>query len=416
MSLLNNKNVSSKKWVVKKDTEAKFIADLEKKMGMSPALSPFRGVSQVDVAPVSMGNTVRSVRQQITPTKDGVRIVGRDYVQTVGGIASTINNWCLVGGTSLSPVALNASGLRGFFQSYERYKWNKSCVHYITSSPTSTSGDILLVYHANHGGPKVNHLSNNFLSYALSTDSALIGPQWTNHSVEIIRGQHEWRGTDILNAEDVEHQADGELLVYAKNTTNAGSADPPGYVLIDYDISFSRRMLNPRVQTIPSALFKWFPTGLSFSGLITQYDAVVINTGTTSTYSGATGTLPPNTAVGDVFQIVLDFQAPPTVFGGTLTAGSEATMWVTNAASSGNLATTTINVIAYPVTTGATLYGVCTNIGGSGIIVLCPSYEAAFSGATLRWAAGSVGAALTCPMAMCCVGSVNNVFLQANIG
>lgn len=286
----------------------KAVVSAKNRRAPATHMAPFAGVSQVDVAPVNIGNTIRSTKQQVIPTKDGVTVIGRDFVATVGGQVAAFTGWCLQAGLGLSPVGLNAAGLRGYFQVYQKYKWKRCVAHYVTSSPTSTSGDILMVYHSNHGGPKVNHLSTNFLSYALSTDNALIGPQWTNHSIELISGKHDWRETDILNAEDVQHQADGELLVYAKATTNGSAADSPGYLLIDYEISFENRMLNPRVQVLPASVFKFIPTGIHVAYSPTQYDLFssdILNS--TKAYNN-TPVIPDGMAVGDIYQVVLDVQ------------------------------------------------------------------------------------------------------------
>lgn len=392
-------------------SDAQAAVNLKNRRISGSQLTPFGGVSEISAAPVSLGNTIRSVKQQVLPVKDGVRVVGRDFVLTVGGTSTAYNGWCLQGGVSLSPMALNASGLRGFFQTYQQFQWNRVNAHYVTSSPTSVAGDILIFYHRNHGGPKVNHSSSNFMSYALSTDSALIGPQWTNHSVQIIHGDGVMLDTDVLNAEDVQHQADGEILVYTKNTTNGTSPDAPGYLLIDYDVTFCGRMLNSRVQTLPSSLFKWFPSGLSTSGTRTIADQVIIEVGTTTAYSGTTGILPPGTVTGEIFQVVLDLAAA--TFGGTLSAGSEATMWSVNRGFTGTGATSAPELTPYPITTGTTLYMVYRDTNTFSVF---PSYDAVFAGNTLRWSASSVGLAFTCAAVYCCVGSVNATFLQANIG
>lgn len=385
-----------------------------RKAGAVGGLNPFGGVSQVSAAPVSLGNTVRSVKQQVVPSRNGVRVIGRDFVMSIGGTSTAFNGWTFQAGMALSPIALNASGLRGYFQTYEKYVWHRAVAHYITSSPTSIAGDILMVYHTNHGGPKVNHTSSNFLSYALSTDAALIGPQWTNHSVDLLSAKSEELDTDVLNAEDVQHQAAGELLVYTKNTTNGSQPDSPGYLLIDYDVEFTVRMLNPRVLTLPSGVFKWFPTSFQFSNTITQWDKVSGSVTGGGTYSGVTGTFPQGNIPGMIYQVVLDLQNA--VFGGTFAPGSQATFMSIVSGYSGIGATSTFQPLVFPVDTGTTVYGVSTTTTGNTVIDLYPSYDAVFAGNTLRWNAASVGAAFTCAMTIACVGSIGSSFIQANIG
>ncbi len=377
------------------------------------SFAPFGGLSEISAAPVTIGNTIRSVGQRVMPTANGVRVVGRDFVMAIGGQTTTYLKWCLQAGMALSPIALNASGLRGFFQTFEQYRWNRCVAHYVTSSPTSLTGDVLIVHHKNHGGPKVNHTSDNFLSYALSTDAALIGPQWTNHSIEVVKTPGKLLMTDVLNAEDVEHQADGEILVYCQNTTNGSAADPPGYLLIDYDVTFVNRMLNPRVQTLPSGAFKWFPTVLEFSGVVTAADSVLVDTNSTRTYAGVTGTVPAGIQVGDVFQVVLDFQNA--LLTGTLSAGSQATMWSVNYGFTGTGATSAPLLAAYAVDTGSTIYAVYRGTANNAF-TLYPSYPSLFAGNDLRWSAGSVGLGFAATAIIACVGSINAHYQQANIG
>lgn len=374
----------------------------------APGMSPFSGVSQVSAAPVSIGNTIRSTALTVRRTGDGVVAIGRDFVQVVGGTTNSFTNWTLQGGMALSPMALNASSLRGYFQSHQQYRFIKLCAHYVTSSPTSTSGDIMIMYHANHGGPKVDHTSNNFMAYALSTASTVLGPQWTNHSVDI-HTKSNWLGTDVLNAEDVEHQADGELLVYTKNTTNVNIADAPGYLLLDYEVEFKSLMTNPRIASIPSGVFKWFPTAAFINATATAGDPVRIDVNTASTYNGLAGTVPPNTSQGTIFQMVLDFQSASF---GILTPASLTTLFAINQAR--NAAGTVTGSMVYPVATGTTLY---TVFRGATLMDVYPSYPAVFAGNSLVFTnTKDAGNFINCAAAICAVGSINSVFLQASLG
>lgn len=371
-------------------------------------MSPFGGVSEVSAAPVTLGNTVRSVPQTVRPTPLGVAITGRDFVMALGGTTTAFSNWCLQGGMSMSPVALNASSLRGYFQSYESFRWLRVVVHYITSSPTSLPGDVMIMYHNNHGGPKVNHLSANFMSYAMSTDSAVLGPQWTNHSVQVFPSGESVK-TDIMNAEDVEHQADGELLFYTKNTTNGTSPDQPGYIIIDYEVEFMHRMVNPRLASLPTGLCKWFPLAMGFSGAFATNENVNLDSNFTSSYSGAAVT-PNGIAVGQIYQVVFDFQNA--TFGGTFAAGSNLTfMSVITAFNYAAIGVS--NATVYPIDTGCTLYMVYR---GGFRWNLYANYDAALSGQPMVWSAASAGASFTSAAAICCVGSVNSAFAQASIG
>ncbi len=411
MAVLNHMETTTSKPKLRQAiSRAKVAIRGNGKPRLSNAMSPFKGVAEVSAAPVSIGNTLRSVGLSISRTGDGVVATGRDFVSAVGGSIAAFTNWTFQGGMSLTPLGLNASALRGYFQSHQEYRFRKVVAHFITSSPTSLSGDIIVMYHANHGGPKVNHTSNNFMAYALSTADAVLGPQWTNHSVQI-QPKGNWLGTDILNSEDVEHQADGEILIYTRNTTNVAAADSPGYFLIDYEVEFRSLMTNPRLATIPSSVFKWFPTGLFINFNLTAGDPIRLDVANATTYTATTGTIPPATLVGTIFQIVLDLQLA--TFAG-ITAANLPTLLAINQAR--NAAGTVTGSLVYAIDTGTTLYGVYRG-GASTVFDLYPSYPAVFAGNALV-ATSSLGAgnSLGAACVMCAVGSVNNVFLQANLG
>jgi hypothetical protein len=262
-------------------------------------------------------------------------------------------------------------------------------------------------YHSNHGGPKVNHLSANFLSYILSTDSAVLGPQWTNHSAQVHCTGKEV-ATDIMNTEDVQHQSDGEVLVYTKNTTNGTSPDSPGYLLVDYEIEFMDRMVNPRLASLPTGLCKWFPMQIGFGGTTTINNGAFWDSVSASSYSGLANS-PVGLTIGQVYQAVIDFQNA--TFGGTFSSGSQATF--VSVLASRNATGAVDGSLVYPFTTGTTFYIVYR---GSNNWSVYPDYSSVFSANPLVWSATSGGCAFTAAMSVCLVGSIGDQFIQSNIG
>lgn len=369
---------------------------------MNTQLAPFGGVSQVNQAPVSIGNTLRSTLPGVTTTRDVTTVRGRDFVMAIGGIGTGISTWCLSGGVPVTPAALVASVMRGYFQSHERYRIRQLQLHYISSSPTSLSGDVLLMYHENRGGPKVNHNSSNFLSYALSTANSVLGPQWNNMSVNI-SSNRDWVHTDIFNSEDVQHQADGEVLVYTRNTTNGNLGDSPGYLIMDYVVEFQHLMTNPRLLSLPSSLLKWFNLGLG-TGVITTAPGqrVGFNSFTNSNYSLITSTTPAGDVAGNVYQVVIDqdvgFANPNGL--------NASTMFSTKTDDSNTL-------LGFPVVTGTTIYVVS---GPFPVATLYPTYDAANAGRPLVWTTTFTSVSIGMNFNLSCVGSVTPNFTQSNIG
>lgn len=373
-------------------------------------LGPFKGVSEMSMAPVSIGNSLRSSRPSISQSANSVVVTGRDFVMVVGGTQSSYVGWCLTAGFPLTPACLNASALRGYFQSYERFRFRRAVVHYITSSPTSASGDIMVVHHTNRAGPKVDHNSTNFMSYVMSTDSAVLGPQWVNHSVDILPGiPLDMCETDIFNTEDIQHQANGEVLVYTKNTTNGGVPDPPGYILIDYVVEFHNRMLNSRIQTLPTALLKNFNGSFNANGTPALGDPLAFAVTGVNTYSGVAGTAPPGATTGDIYQIVLDL-TQPTLAGAVNPLNSFATTGASSTTALYSAPTRT----TFPLTNGGTYYAIWDSVAS--VMTMYPSYISALAGNPVVWNIAGAGQQLSCPCIFSLVGSKDNTYAQANIG
>lgn len=366
--------------------------------------APFGVVGRMDSAPVNIGNTVRSVKPVVRATADGAVVTGRDYVQTLFGVSTTYTGWVVSGGFPLTPAALTATGLRGYFLSHELFRIRRLAVHYVTSSPTSLAGDILIVHHYNRGGPYVDMTSSNFLSYCMSTPSAIIGPQWVNKSVEIDEvDTYGWIPTDLFNSEDVEHQSAGEVIVYSKNTTNGANADQPGYILIDYHVEFKKRMLNPRSTTLPTNLMKFWISSTAIN-LTPSVNQVMDLSFGGATYDGSTGIAPPGVSQGMIFKIGLDTSLSSLWVGITRNTFGAV---VFSRGQTGSI----VDQGQFVANPGCTLYGVYTL---SGTLTMYATYDAALSGNALTWGT-TLASVATIPMWMTLVGSTSNAFTQSSI-
>ncbi len=366
----------------------------------------FGVVGRLATAPVNIGTTIRSVPLTVKQGRDSVILTGRDFVGTLLGVDTTWNSWVFSGGFPVSPSALTASAMKGYFQTYQVFKVRRLVLHYISSSPTSASGDILMLHHDNRGGPYVDHTSSNFMSYALSTPSAILGPQWLNKSVEVVGPDtYGWIQTDLFNAEDVEHQAAGEVLVYTKNTTNGAQADAPGYLLIDYEIEFGKRMVNPRTVSLPTTLGKIWVTSANVSGVAVTGATILTFPFGGVTYDGTTGVAPAGIATGQIYKIGCD-----TSKSSAWTNVSVNTLAVNTSAR--NDAGLTINTQQVVFKVGMTLYGMYDS--GTNSLVIYQNYDAALAGNALRYGT-SATVSWTMPFWMSLVGSVTSAFAQSSI-
>lgn len=270
-------------------------------------------VSSITTAPVSIGNAIRGSSASARRIKNGVRITGRDFcftaLQTAGASGGNITTWCMAGGTPLTPGAFIDSNLRQQVQVYQKFKWNKCTVHYITSSSTATTGDVLFYYQKNRNSVFLSQTSNNLLPFVMSDTNCVMGPQWQNLSLacEI---KPEWKSTDYGMSSQLDYYSAGDLFLLS-NTT---STDSPGYVIMDYEIDFAEEQISPRLAIFPIFRIQWWNMALYYSGsTLSQYASIpfISGGGTAKSLANIASAYPANTAVGDVFKIIIDATNSP---------------------------------------------------------------------------------------------------------
>lgn len=261
-------------------------------------------VTQISTAPVAIGNSVRGARSMVTSTSNGVIVRGRDFMFGAMGTGA-VTTWTCCGGTPLTPAAFADSVLSNHMRNYSKFRFRQIVAYYITSSPTSSNGDVLFYHGKNRESVFLNQTSSNLLAVVLSDPDTVIGPQWTNHATKLsITGN--WKSTDYGMNSDISQFADGELFLLSKTSTTSS----PGYILFDYEIEFAELQIQPRLLTFPMPRAQYFQTRLAVTA-----GAVVAGTTTTETIrptmggnniSGSASALPTGIANGDVFKLFLD--------------------------------------------------------------------------------------------------------------
>lgn len=264
----------------------------------------FGPVSQINTAPVSVGNSVQGSAPRVTQTTDGARVVSRDFAFALSSTAAGVTGWELIGGMPITPAVLPSSILRNYCQMFNKFKVNRIAVHYITSSPTSQAGDVMLYYEKDRTAPMCDYSNSSFLPYVLSDPNTVIGPQWTNHSV-VLRPTRDWKSTLYGNQTDLNEDAEGTIFFFSK--TN--SSNSPGYLLIDYDITFKELSVNPRAGSLPIARGQ--------SNFITLVPSTTVTGGFPATWvwnvgksiSGGNSTQPNGAIPGDIYKCVVQYTA-----------------------------------------------------------------------------------------------------------
>lgn len=277
----------------------------KQKQSKKPAQRPtFGPVSAINTAPVSVGNSVRGSKPRVTQSVDGARIVGRDFAFALSATAAAVTGWEVIGGMPLTPCAFPSSMLRNYCQMFAKFKVNKCLVHYITSSPTSQAGDILFYYERDRVAPFPDYSNSSFLPYVLSDDHTVIGPQWTNHTMSI-RPVPDWKSTLYGNQSDINEDAAGSFFLFSK--TNA--ANSPGYLLIDYDISFKEMAVNPRAGSLPIARAQSTFVCLTNTATVVSGTAYGYAVNTGKNVANAISAVPNGEVVGDIYKMIVQATA-----------------------------------------------------------------------------------------------------------
>lgn len=320
-----NKVVKKKIVVQKKITKAK------KPMVDKPTFGP---VATIDTAPVSIGNSVTGATPVVIPIADGVRIQGRDFFCNLAATAAGTTGWTLVGGAPLVPHALVSSLLKSYAGIYSHFLVHGLAFHYITACPSSVQGDVMFYVAKDCGNPCIDFSSANFMSVVLSDHCTVFGPLWQNHTSSYFPPAILYP-TDILNDEDLAHHGPGELLMFTK--TN--STQVPGYVLMDYDISFSGMQVNVRALTFPISRMKYSQVGFALTATaVTSGSTRAIGVVTGLTLDGVTsGVVPSGATVGDVYKFVMCVTASTFT---NCTVNNLLALPVVQSAATGNVALT----------------------------------------------------------------------------
>jgi hypothetical protein len=315
----------------------------------------FGPVSTIDTAPVAIGNSLRGAQTAVINLADGARIIGRDFCFAAQGTVAAATNWSLIGGMPLTPACLPSSILRNYVQMYNKFKINAVNVHYITSSATIQTGDIMFYYEKDRMSPCIDFTNSSFLPFVLSDPHTVIGPQWTNHTLSI-RPKDGFNSTNYGLNTDLNEDTCGSVFLFSKTS----SANSPGYIVIDYDITFQELSVNPRAGILPVSRAQWNyltlgMTAQAVTGASVFYTAILgVNP------DGSSSLAPTGTAVGDIFKgIACVTNSTVSGTNATWTNVTAANLLTLNQGLSGSGAVTT----AIPLDDGFTCYLVYTNQG-----------------------------------------------------
>jgi len=232
-------------------------------------------------------------------------------------------------------------------------------VHYITRQPTSATGEVLMFSRNEVTEVFPSYNATDFLAVAFSMKNALMGPIWSNHSIRLpsskLLGE-----TNPLMDEDIDDSLVGEVAVLMQS----GVTDTAGYLIFDYDFTFSEPMYSLHTTSIPISTGPYDIK--AFLDTANPVLAASVSWACDSEFSALSN--------GTVFKVVLNVTG--TTFGGVLTAANA--FRIVNVTQTENIA----------VVDGTTLYAV---VNGSNLQVY-PSLASACiqsSNVFLQYATGA---------------------------
>jgi len=346
-----------------------------------------RSVSVVTKAPAAIGNTIRGAASTVHMTNNGHVVTGRDFMFAPTG-SGTVTTWTMLGGCPLSPTAFADSSLRQYSQMYNKFRFLSFTAHYITASPTSSNGDVMLYYAKNRESPFLNQTSANLLPFVMSDPNTILGPQWQNMSATFDVSAA-WKSLDYGIEDTPKEYADGELFLLSKTSTT----DSPGYVIFDYTIEFGERSIQPRLLTLPITREIYLNLGLG-----TPSGSTVINTpfGLRSSgtgINGVTSAYPVGQVDGDIYKVIVDFT--------NSTRGANSSFVILPLVSHEVSGST----ISYTMADGFSCYAVYNS--GTDAYYLYPNAASAYVGSRIFWASGTGTVTLTLQVWISYVGSIN---------
>jgi len=291
-----------------------------------PSNPTFGAVTRINTAPVAIGNSFNGMKTQTIQTKDGMRVIGRDYAFTVASTGS-VTNWALAGGLPTNPLCFASSVLSNCARMYSRYKVKRLVVHYITSSSTSQTGDIMFYMRKAEFQMLPNNTASTFLNFVLSDSNTIIGPQWTNHSAQFDTTNSSWLSTDSGANSETQTTNQYDIFLYSKTA----SSNSPGYVLIDYEYEFKEISLLPRAGNLAltaGAKGMWQPRAISFTNASTIGVTNLYGVSSTSGIGSTTIAAVPSDS-GDIWEFVID------VTNSSFTTPNTSTLFMMNPLAAG---------------------------------------------------------------------------------
>jgi predicted secreted protein len=255
------------------------------------ALKP--SVSMI-MAPNSFGSQIQSVPSTTRQTKDGLIVRSRDLVITVKAPVLTTGIE-LCGAIPLNPTYFVNGSFSEYTPFYEQFRLRRIRFTYITSSPTSSGGEVFMYLDENPSVSVLNSRSTSFPSKLMSTKNSVMGPLWLNTSLDYRPGSQDYKLLNPITNASMEESTYGTFYIFQSNP-----ASTAGYVIADCEIEFVGKrntMYQSPLSYITPYTYTSFDLQYDYSATPVQGTDVLV-----TTYS-----LSPNPSTpGTIYKLILD--------------------------------------------------------------------------------------------------------------
>jgi len=296
-------------------------------------------------APAAISTVFTSTPTRTKNTKNGISVVGKEYIGTVEG--NGVNSFGIGKVALLSPAYFYGGVLGQLARSYTKYKFTKLVVHYIPKVATNLAGQVVLCSQENITMPALRPESATFLQRALVSGNGVMCPVWTPCKMNI-KTDNRRRYIDAFTNSDINENIYCDVQCY----TQVGVSGEVGNLWLEYECELTENRLEPHANTVP------IQEGPG-DRVVIQDSAAATTAGEPATFTDLSG-LATGNSNGAVIRFVMDIQGSTAATGTTL---SNAWKVATTARTTGggNVNSFTVDTIVggmtiYFAVMGANLY------------------------------------------------------------
>jgi hypothetical protein len=141
----------------------------------------------------------------------------------------------------LSPANMGNAMLGNVSRYYERFRFNRIRIHYLTASATTTDGTVVLTHQMDpiNEIPTRGYSGTDLYTNLFSRENTIMGPVWENSYMDIPCHPDKWCYTDGKYGHTMEDLYGGYIIAYSTLASGV-----PGRVVMEFEVEFNSRANN----------------------------------------------------------------------------------------------------------------------------------------------------------------------------